>query len=156
MLDLTLLGPAVSDHRGLDGERRVFGDFKPGGSGGQHGNTAHLAQFQGGFHINGVENVFESDAVGPVLGDEFLQADRNARQARGHRVARGNFDGAADDAHEAIIVAAIGEQIDYPVSGIFRAAVDAEDAHGGSVAGQQSVFRHQLSALSIQILSSRP
>ena len=30
LLDLMLLGPAVSDHRGLDGERRVFGDFKPG------------------------------------------------------------------------------------------------------------------------------
>jgi hypothetical protein len=150
LLDLMLLGPAISDHCGLDGERRVFGDLKTCGSGGQHSHTAHLAQLQCRLHINGVENVLESDAVGPVLGDEFLQADGNARQARRHRVARGNLDGAADDAHEPIIVASIGEEIDYAVSGIFRAAVDAEDAHGGSVAGQQSAISIQPSAFRTQ------
>ena len=103
--DLMFFGAAVSDHRGLDGERRVFGDFESGGSGGQHGDPAHLAELQGGLDVGGVENVFDGDAVGTVLGDEFLQADGDARQARGHGVARRNFDGAADDAHQAIVVA---------------------------------------------------
>src|SRR5208283_1074234 len=133
-------------HRGLDGEWRVFGDFESGGSGGQHGDSAHLAEFQGRLHVGGVENVFDGDAVGPVLGDEFLQADRDAREARGHGVARGNFDGAANDAHEAVIVAVVGEQVDYAVSGVFRAAVDAEDAHEGSVAGEFSALSDRFSA----------
>ena len=144
MLDLMFFSPAVSDHCGLDRERRVFGDFESGGSGGQHGHAAHLAQFQGRLHINGIKNVFESDAVGPVLRDEFLQADRNAPQARGHRVTSGNFNSAADYTHKALIVAAIGEHFDYTVSGVFRAAVDAEDAHGGSVAGEQLALSFQL------------
>src|SRR5258708_36523317 len=78
-----------------------------------------------------------------MLRDEFVKADRDARQARGHGVARGNFNGSADNAHQPIIVAAIGEQVYYAVSGVFRAAVDAEDAHGGSVAGQLSVASTQ-------------
>jgi len=148
LLDLMFFGAAVSDHRGLDGEWRVFGDFESGGSGGQHGDSAHLAELQGGLHVGGVENVFDGNAVGPVLGDEFLKADGDARQAHGHGVARGNFDGAADDADKAIIIAVVGEQFDYAVSGVFRTAVDAEDAHEGSVAGQWSVVSGQRSAVS--------
>ena len=140
LLDLMFFGAAVSDHGGLDGEWRIFGDFESGRSGGQHGDPAHLSQFQGRLHVGGVENFFDGDPVGPVLGDQLLQADGDARQARGHGVARGNFDGAADNAHQAIVVAFIGEQFDYAVSGVFRAAVDAEDAHGGSVAGEQLPF----------------
>src|ERR1039458_9295715 len=45
LLDLMFFGAAVSDYRGLDGEWRVFGDFESGGSGGQHGDTAYLAEF---------------------------------------------------------------------------------------------------------------
>src|SRR5712692_4474991 len=86
-----------------------------------------------------------------MLGDEFLETNRDARQARGHGVARRNFNGAADDADEAIVVAAIGEQVDYTVSGVFRAAVDAEDAHGGSVAG--AAFSSQLSDFVVLTLS---
>jgi hypothetical protein len=161
LLDLMLFGPTVSDHRGLDGERRVFGDFDSGGSGGQHGDTAHLAEFQGGFHVGGVENVFDGDAVGAVLGDEFLKADRNAREARGHWVARGNFDGAAGDADEAVIfipiviVAVVGEQFDYAVSCVFRAAIDAEDAHEGSVAGGRMAFGCWLLAVGFSLLAFR-
>src|SRR5208282_6357492 len=132
-------GAAVSDNRGFDGERRVLGDFEPGGGGGQHGDSAHLAELQGGFHVGGVENIFNGDAVGTVLGDEFLKAGRDARQACGHRVARRNLDGAADDTDEAVAVARvagsvvtnIGEQVDYAVAGVLGAAVDAENAHEG-------------------------
>jgi hypothetical protein len=155
LLDLMFFGPAVSDHRGLDGQGRVFGDFDSGGSGGQHGNSAHLAEFQGRLHVGGVENVFDGDPVRPVLGDEFLKADRNAREAGGHGIARGNFDGAAGDTDEAVIliVAVVGKQIDYAVSGVFRAAVDAEDAHEGSVAGQWSVVSGRWSVVSGQWLA---
>ena len=109
LLDLMFFSAAVADHCGLDGEWRVFGDFESGGCGGQHGDTTHLAELQGRFHVGGIENVFDGDAVRPVEGDEFLKADRNEREARGHGIARRNFDRAADDAHEAIIAAAIGE-----------------------------------------------
>src|ERR1019366_4858553 len=82
----------------------------------------------------------DGDAVGAVPGDEFLQAGGDARQARGHRVARRNFDGAADHARQTIV----REQVDDAVTGVFGAAVDAEDAHGGSVAGQLPVVSGQL------------
>ena len=81
LLDLMLFGPAVSDDCGLDRERRVFGDFESGGRGGQHGDTAHLAQLQGRLHIDSVENVFQRDAVGPVLRDEFVKTDRDSEGA---------------------------------------------------------------------------
>ncbi len=154
-------GAAVSDYRGLDGERRVFGDFESGGSGGQHGDSAHLAQLQGRLHVGGVENVFDRDLVGLVLGDEFPKADRDAREARGHGVARGNFDGAAGDADEAVILililiaVVVGEQVDYAVSGVFRAAIDAEDAHEGSVAGGRMAFGCWLLAVSFSLFAFR-
>src|SRR5208282_5352995 len=154
LLDLMFFGAAVSDHRGLDRKRRIFGDLESGGSRCQHGNPAHLAELQGGLHVSGVENVFDGNPVGPVLGDEFLQADRDARQPCGHGIVRRNFNGAADNADQAIlvaiivaaIVAAIGDQFDDSVSGIFRAAVDAEDAHAGSVAGELSAISYQFFA----------
>ena len=46
MLDLLLLRASVADYRGLDRERRVFGDFESGGSSGQHGHASYLPQFQ--------------------------------------------------------------------------------------------------------------
>jgi hypothetical protein len=148
LLDLMFFGAAVSDDGGLDGEWRVFGDFETGGSGGQHGDSAHLAEFQGGLDVGGVEDVFDGDAVGAVLSDQILKSDGDARQARRHGVARGNFDGAADNAHEAVV----REQIDDAVTGVFGAAVDAEDAHGGSVAGRLLAVRSWLLASSVLTL----
>ena len=146
LLDLMFFSAAVAHDRGFDGEGRVLGDFEPGGGGGQHGDSAHLAEFQGGFHVGSVENIFDGDTVGTVLGDEFLKTDGNAREARRHGIARGNFDGAADDADEAVVIAVIQEQVDNTVAGIFGAAVDAEDAHEGSVAGGRLALSCQLSA----------
>src|SRR6266446_3224088 len=69
LLDLMLFRPAVSNHRRLDREWGVFGDFESGGSRGQHGDTAYLPQLQGRLHVGGIENVFDRDAVGAMLGD---------------------------------------------------------------------------------------
>jgi hypothetical protein len=69
LLDLMFFGAAVSDYRGLNGEWRVFGDLEPVGCGGQHGDAAHLAELQGRFHVGGIENIFDGDAVGLVAGD---------------------------------------------------------------------------------------
>ena len=82
-----------------------------------------------------------------MLGDEFLQSDRNARQARRHGIAWGNFYRAADYAHQMII----REQVDYAVSRVFRAAVDAQDAHGRSLAGELLGFSNQFSALRLPV-----
>ena len=73
VLDLLLLGTAVTDHRRLDREWRVFGDFESGCRGGQHGDSTNLAEFQGRFHIEGVENVFDGHFVRLVLGDDRTQ-----------------------------------------------------------------------------------
>jgi hypothetical protein len=155
LLDLMLFSTTVSDHGRLNGEWGVFGDFESGGGCGQHGYSAHLAEFQGGLHIGGVEDVFDGDSFGAMPGDELLQTDGDSRQARGHGIARRNFDGAADDADETIISVVIGEQIHYAVPGVFGAAVDAEDAHGGSVAGEQfSVLSSQFPVPSSQFLVS--
>src|SRR5580693_474940 len=98
LLDLMFFGAAVSDYGGLDGERRIFGDFESDGSGGEHGDSADLAKFESRLHIGGVENVFDGDAVGAMAKDEFLEADRDVRQAHRHGIARRNFNGSADDA----------------------------------------------------------
>src|SRR5437588_11004946 len=98
--------------------------------GGQHGDSAHMTQLPRRLDIGCVEHVLDRNAFGLVLGYELLQADGDARKSRGHGVAWGNFDGSADDADESIFALTIGEQIDYPVAGVFRAAIDAEDAHG--------------------------
>src|SRR3982074_1917709 len=65
-----------------------------------------------------------------VLGNELLKAGVDECQPLGHRLARRKFDRAAIDVQQAIV----GEQLDYAVAGIFGAAVDAEDAHGESLA----------------------
>ena len=47
MLHLLLFGASVPDYRGLDGERRIFGNFESGGRSCQHCHSAHLAEFEG-------------------------------------------------------------------------------------------------------------
>ena len=51
----------------------------------------------------------------------------------------------------ASVVTVVREQFDYAVAGVFRAAVDAEDAHGGSVAGQWSVVSGQWLVASLSL-----
>jgi hypothetical protein len=45
-LDLLLFGAAVTHYSGLDGQRRVLGDLEASGSGGEHGYSANLAEFE--------------------------------------------------------------------------------------------------------------
>jgi len=165
LLDLVLLGLAVADDGGLDGQRRVLGDFEAGGGGGEHGDAADLSELQGGLHVERVEDVFDGDPVGVVNGDQFFERAGNPREASGHGLARRNLDRAAHDADEAvastltisasiiatmvtatmitvtIIGAIIGEKIDDAVAGVFRAAIDAQDAHS---AGQCNLWRATL------------
>jgi len=150
LLDLVFFGFAVSDDGGLDGQRRVLGDFEAGRSGGEHGDTADLSELQGGLHVERVEDVFDGDAVRAVNGDQLFERAGNPRQASGHRVARRNFDGAADDADQPVasssiiatmIDAIIGKKIDDAVARVFRAAIDAQDTHS---AGQCNLCRQTL------------
>ena len=81
VLDLLLLGAAVADHRRLDRQRRVFGDFQSGGGGRQHGDAADLAQFERGLHVEGIENIFDGDFIGLVLDNDFAELGEDAGQA---------------------------------------------------------------------------
>lgn len=135
LLHLMFFCAPVSYHRGFNGERRIFRHFESGTRSRQHRHSADLAKLQCGFHIDRVENIFKRYSVWTMLGNNFAQTSRNLRQPRCHRFARRNFDGAADDAYQPIIVAAIGDQVDYSVTGIFRSAINAEHTHVGSLAG---------------------
>jgi len=126
LLHLVFFRSTVSDYGGFDGERRVLGNLKACGRSGQHSDSTHLPELQCGLHVHGIENVLNRNTVGPVLSDEFLETAGNAGEPRGHGITGGDLDGSASDADEAIV----GEQIDDTISGVFRAAVDAEDAHG--------------------------
>ena len=44
LLDLMFFSAAVSDHSRFDGKWRIFGHFKSGGRGSQHGDSAHLTE----------------------------------------------------------------------------------------------------------------
>ena len=83
MLDLLLLGASVTDDGGFNGEGRVFGDLEPGGGSGQHGDPPHLPQLQGRLHVEGVEDVFDRDLVGLMLGDDCPEMHVDTREASG-------------------------------------------------------------------------
>ena len=125
-LDLVFFGASVADHGGLDGKGRVFGDFESGGGGGEHGDSADLSEFEGGLNVEGIEDVFDGDFVGQVLGDDRAEVHVDSGKAAGQRFAGGKFDGAAGEAAES----PGGKHFDYAVAGVFSAAVDAEDSHG--------------------------
>jgi len=179
LLDLMFFRFAVADNGGLDGERRVLGNFKAGGSRGQHGHSPNLPELEGRLNVHRIEDVFDGNAVGMVSGDEILECARDSGQAHGHRVARRNMDGTAGDEDETflavgsrllafssrfpalgfrlpdfarqfsvpgsqpsmtgapvggkiVVGGVISDQIHDAVSGVFGAAIDAEDAHAGS------------------------
>ena len=142
VLDLLLLCPAVADYGRFDGERRVLGDFEAGSGGGQHRDAADLPELEGGLRIECVEDVFDRDLVGLVFADELLEPGVNAAEAGWQWIARRKLYGAAGQVMEA----ARGCEFDYAEAGVFGAAVDAENAHGVSVAvvrrGNQSSVKH--------------
>ena len=129
LLDLMFFSASVPHHRGLDRKWRVFGDFKAGRRGSKHGNSANLAKFQRGLYIRRVENIFNGNPVGTVMNDQFLQTIGDAGEACRHGLPWRNLDGATDNADQLISIAAVGNQVDDTVTGVFGAAIDAEDAH---------------------------
>ena len=63
--DLRLLRPAITHHGGLDGKRRILGNFQPGRGRGQHGHSTHLPQLERGLYVQCVEHIFDGDIVRP-------------------------------------------------------------------------------------------
>ena len=71
VLHLVLLGAAVADHRALDFGRRVFGDDEAGLRGGQQRDAARVPELQRAAGVDGVEQRFDGDGVGPALGEDL-------------------------------------------------------------------------------------
>ena len=125
VLDLLLFGPAIADDGGFDGERRVFGDLQPGAGGGEHGYATNLSELEGGLYVQRIEDVFDGYFMGLVFGDDGAELRVDSREAAGQRFSRGKLDGTAGQTAE--FTASV--HLDDAVTGVFSAAVDAEDAH---------------------------
>ncbi len=69
-LDLLLGGESIAGDGGFDGEGGVLGDGNAGVGGGEQGDSADMAELDGGFGIDGVENFFDGDDVGAVALEE--------------------------------------------------------------------------------------
>jgi hypothetical protein len=131
-LHLLLGGEAVAGDGGLDGERRVFGDGEVAGGGGQHGDSADLAELERGFGVGGEEDLLDGDTVGGVQGHQRGEFGVDLREtlrgllflveANGSCGAVSQFGRARGRVH-----------LDYSVAGELGAAVDSKDAHGESV-----------------------
>src|SRR5580698_1318683 len=78
VLHLRLFSAAITNYRRLYGEGGVFGDFKSGGSSGQHGYTSHLAELQRRLDVKGVKNIFNGYFVGLMFGNDFTQLSKNS------------------------------------------------------------------------------
>ena len=129
VLDLLLLGFAITDDGGFDGEGSVFGDFESGGRGGEHRDAAHLTKFECRLHVERIENVFDRDLFGVMVENQSFKCDVDAIQAKRQSFFGRKLYGTAAEAGEF----SGGSKFDDAVSGVFGAAVDAEDPHGGSV-----------------------
>jgi len=131
-LDLLLGGEAVAGDRGLDGERGVLGDGEVAGGGGEHGDSADLAELEGGLGVGGEEDLFDGDAVGGVEGDEGGEFGVDLGEALRGLLLLAEADGAGGEVEERR-VAGFVVHLDHAVAGELGAAVDAEDSHGGSL-----------------------
>src|SRR5215469_4172931 len=129
VLDLLLLGTTVADDRRLDGQGRIFGDLKAGSGGGQHGHATDLAEFQGGFDVESVKDVFNCNLVRLMRGNDCAETGEDTGQTAGERFARGELNRAASQAAKL----ARRLHFDDAVAGVFSAAVDAEDTHAKAV-----------------------
>jgi hypothetical protein len=128
-LDLLLGSESVARDGGLDGERCVLSDWKPGRGGGEQGDSADLAEFERRLGVSGEKNFFNGNALGGVQGHQanklcvdlgeplrrlllFIQTDRARSQVMELRIARGVV------------------HLDYAVAGELGATVYPKDTHG--------------------------
>jgi hypothetical protein len=129
VLHLLLFGASVTDDRRLDGQRRIFGDFQPGGRGSQHGNSTDLTQLERRLHVESVENIFNRDFIGVVLDNDFSELCKDAGKAPRQRFARRELNRAARQTAKL----AGFLHLDHPVAGVLAAAIDTHDSHVSAV-----------------------
>ena len=122
--DLRLLGAAVADDGALDLRGRVFDHHHAGLDRGEHRDAARVPELQRAARVDRVENVFDGDALGPVLGEQRRELAVDDRQLIGKRGAGPGAHGAAPNQ---LMTAAVA--VDAAVTGAVRAGVDAEDPH---------------------------
>ena len=125
VLDLLFLGTTVADDRRLYGQRRIFGDLKARRGGCEHGHATDLAEFQGGFDVESVEDVFDRNLVRLMFGDDCAESSEDTGQTAGERFARGKLNRTTGQAGKF----AGRLHFDDAVAGVFSAAVDTEDTH---------------------------
>ena len=93
--DLVLGGAAAAADRGLDLLRRVARARDAGLAGGEHHDAAGLPDGEGAARVGAEVEVLEGDRVGPVLGDQRLDAGVDLGQPRLGRDAGPGLDHAA-------------------------------------------------------------
>ncbi len=89
----------------------------------------HLSELKRRLYVYGVEDIFNGDLLGLMLLDQFHESLVNPVQAKWQRLARGKLDGTTREANQF----AGRCQFHQAVSGIFGAAIDAENPHVRSV-----------------------
>src|SRR5205085_5782087 len=147
MLDLLLLGLAVTDYRGLDGKWRILSDFQTRDGCGQHSDSTYLAQLESRFYVDGVEHVFDGNVIRPVFLDEQTETVKNYRQPPRKRFTRREFDSATGEASEPFI----GAQFDDPKARVLSAAIDAENSHA-----RESILVSRVRRLLYRCSDARP
>ena len=83
VLNLRLLRAAVSNDRRLNRERCILSYVKAGRRSCQHGNAAHLSEFERRFRIDCVENFFNGYLVGLVSKNQLRQLLVDSRKTCG-------------------------------------------------------------------------
>ena len=141
-LNLLLGGEAVADDCGFDGQRRVFGYGLLRERGGKEGDPADLAELERGLGVCGEEDLFDGDDVGGVEFDEGSEFGEDLGEAFGGGVLLVEADGSGG-AMDELSGAGVGIELDDAVAGELGAAVDAEDAHGRSLAGCDATSRRR-------------
>ncbi len=132
-LDLLLGGEAVADDGTLDGERGVLGDGEAAFGGGEHGDTADLAELERALGVGGEEDFFDGDDLGLPELEERGEFDVDLEEADGGAIFFVEADGAGAEGAEFGIARGVVD-FDDAVTGELCSAVDAEDAHAASLA----------------------
>src|ERR1700693_2930884 len=129
VLHLGLLCSAITHHGGLDGKRRILGNFQPGRGRGQHGHSTHLPQLERGLYVQCVEHIFDGNIVRLVFLNDDAEPLEDGRQPPRQGLAGRELDGAAGKTDQRLVVT----KLDDAETGVFSPAIDTQHAHGGSL-----------------------
>lgn len=128
-LYLLLGGKAVADDSTLDAEGSVLGDGQAAVGSSEHGDAAHLAEFERALGVGREEDLFNGHDVRLPLLEKGGQLRVHLCETHGRVVLPGELNGTRAEIAQAWAAGRVGG-FDHSVAGVLGAAVDAEDAHG--------------------------